>query len=169
MLEPQTRDSLPPHPAPHTPPGGVIRVCGLVERPLTLTVADLELLPAVELLDDFTCLEGWRVPALGWRGPALATVVEQARPAPSARWVTVASGDFAASLPLSEVRARTAVLALALEGAPLLREHGGPCRLVVRGGACFTSVKWVDRIELAAIPSQTAEEVARRRLAAHSA
>jgi len=40
-----------------------------------------------------------------------------------------------------------------------------PWRLVVPGDACFTSVKWVDRIELAAEPGEgSGERIARARL-----
>ena len=45
---------------------------------------------------------------------------------------------------------------------PLEPAHGAPVRLVVRGGECFTSVKWVERLTLSAVPAaNTAEEIAR--------
>jgi len=46
----------------------VLRVDGLVGQCLELTLADLEGLPQQDLTDDFTCLEGWTVPNLKWRG-----------------------------------------------------------------------------------------------------
>ncbi|HEV7888042.1 MAG TPA: molybdopterin-dependent oxidoreductase, partial [Acidimicrobiales bacterium] len=39
-----------------------LAVAGLVERPLSLSVADLRALPAVRLVKDFQCVTGWRVP-----------------------------------------------------------------------------------------------------------
>jgi DMSO/TMAO reductase YedYZ molybdopterin-dependent catalytic subunit len=58
-----------------------------------------------------------------------------------------------------------AVLAIYLNGRPLEIEHGAPWRLVLPGGSCFTSVKWVERLELAAQPGeQSGRAIARARL-----
>jgi DMSO/TMAO reductase YedYZ molybdopterin-dependent catalytic subunit len=40
------------------------------------------------------------------------------------------------------------LVALRLNGEPLSVEHGGPFRLHVPGEACYTSIKWLDRIEV---------------------
>jgi len=60
----------------------------------------------------------------------------------------VGAGSYV--MPLALADARAAVLANELDDKPLSLEHGAPWRLVVPGGACYTSVKWVDRLELAA-------------------
>jgi DMSO/TMAO reductase YedYZ molybdopterin-dependent catalytic subunit len=158
------RDTLPAHDIPEgiSP---VIRVCGLVAEPMTLNVSDLDQLPLVTAVDDFTCLEGWSVPALEWRGPQLAAVVRLARLPSQAAYVTVAAADFATSLPLADVLNGTGVLALYLGGKPVPKAHGGPFRLIVPGRECFTSIKWVDRVELTAAPVETGERIARDRLA----
>lgn len=159
------RDRLPEHSLPSMIPG-VIQVCGLVEEPLTLDLGALRRLPQAIIVDDFTCLEGWSVPALTWRGPALATVVNLTRPRPEAAYATVAAGNFATSIALTEVQDGTGLLALELGGEPLPAAHGGPCRLILPGRECFTSIKWVDRIELTSLPVSTGEEIARARLSA---
>ena len=42
--------------------------------------------------------------------------------------------------------------------------HGGPCRLVSVGQACYASVKWVDSITVTdAAPEETAREIAMAR------
>ena len=53
----------------------VLRVDGLVGHCLELTLADLERLPQQDLTHDFTCLEGWTVPDIKWRGVLLETVL----------------------------------------------------------------------------------------------
>jgi len=59
------------------------------------------------------------------------------------------------------------ILALRLNGELLPPEHGGPCRLVVAGKACYYSVKWVERVRLAAAPPvDTAHDIALSRLRA---
>jgi DMSO/TMAO reductase YedYZ molybdopterin-dependent catalytic subunit len=78
----------------------------------------------------------------------LADVVALAGPLPAARYVRVHAGEYIVSVPLDGAGA--ALLCDELNGRPLPPAHGAPWRLLVPGGACFTSVKWVDRLELAA-------------------
>ncbi len=75
----------------------------------------------------------------------------------------MSAGAYWVALPLDA--AAGALLCDRLNDEPLAREHGAPWRLVVSGGACFTSVKWVGALELAAEPGEaTAERIARGRL-----
>jgi DMSO/TMAO reductase YedYZ molybdopterin-dependent catalytic subunit len=60
----------------------------------------------------------------------------------------VISGGFV--IPLDRTEAAAALLAEELNGEPLPVERGAPWRLIVPGGRCFTSVKWVTRLEVAA-------------------
>jgi DMSO/TMAO reductase YedYZ molybdopterin-dependent catalytic subunit len=152
MRERDLRQSLPLHrfPASYIWPG-VLRVDGLVRHPLELTPADLAALPERTLIADFSCLEGWTVPAVVWRGVPLETVLEQAEIDPAARWVQVSAWDISVPLPLSAVD--RALLAMHLGDAPLAPAHGGPVRLVVPGGQCYTSIKWVERLEVRREPA----------------
>jgi DMSO/TMAO reductase YedYZ molybdopterin-dependent catalytic subunit len=160
----EIRPTLPRHRVPAAPPAR-LHVDGLVQQPLALTAADLEALPQHTMTDDFTCLEGWTVPGLVWEGVLLETLLTRAQPRPEAQWVQASAGEFALPLPLTE--ARGALVALRLNGQPLPREHGGPWRLVVPGRECFTSIKWLERLELRAAPGpDTARQIARGRLAA---
>ena len=162
--ESKPQAALPVHPG--SPPESDrprLVVEGLVAHRLELTPADLALLPLADMTDDFRCLEGWSVPGLHWRGVALTTLLDAAGIAANASHVQASAGDF--STPLTLDQARRALLATHLDDAPLAREHGGPVRLVVPGADCFTSIKWLDRIELSAQPGQdTAREIALGRL-----
>jgi DMSO/TMAO reductase YedYZ molybdopterin-dependent catalytic subunit len=60
--------------------------------------------------------------------------------------VRVGAGSY--RMPLSMDEVREALLADELDGAPLTLEHGAPWRLIVPGAACYTSVKWVDRLDV---------------------
>jgi len=121
-----------------------------VTRPRSLSVADVDGLPLIELRAPFACEEGWSVPNLSWAGPRLADVLALAEPLSGAAWVQVISGDYA--VPIAWADCQEAVLARRLNGQPLSVEHGGPWRLVVPGGSCFASVKWVERLEVATEP-----------------
>jgi DMSO/TMAO reductase YedYZ molybdopterin-dependent catalytic subunit len=160
------REKLPVH-SPRDDKGirpSVLRVDGLVGHCLELTLADLERLPQQDLTDDFTCLEGWTVPNIRWRGVLLETVVSLTEPRLEARYVQASAGDFSVSLPRD--RAERALLAIRLYEGAVPSEHGGPVRLVVPGGECFMSIKWLDHLELRGEPgANTAETIALGRLA----
>ena len=140
---------LPIHPGDreHAQPH-VLRVDGLVGRCLELTAADLKGLPQRELIDDFTCLEGWTVPKLNWRGVPLIAILALAEMRAEARWVQASAGEFSIPIPIQD--AAKVLLATHLGPEALPNEHGGPMRLVVPGADCFTSIKWLDHLELRA-------------------
>jgi DMSO/TMAO reductase YedYZ molybdopterin-dependent catalytic subunit len=163
----ETRDRLPSHPVPAAARDQAARptlsIDGLVAQPRVLTRADLGPLPHLDLAEAFVCEEGWSVPGLEWRGVRLADVLALAQPLPSARYVCVRSGDYAVPVALAEVE--NALLCDSLNGEPLAVEHGAPWRLVLTGGSCFTSVKWVMHLELTAeLGENTGEQIARARL-----
>lgn len=87
-----------------------------------------------------------------------------ARPCPEAQYVRVASANYV--VPVALVDATKALLCDRLDGGELSAEHGGPWRLLIPSADCFTSVKWVDRLELSAEPGEpTGEQIARVRTA----
>ncbi|MHB8731144.1 MAG: molybdopterin-dependent oxidoreductase [bacterium] len=140
-----------------------LRIDGLVRRAVDARASDLDALPRTDHAEAFTCEEGWTVPAVRWRGVRLADVVAITGPLPSARFVRVHAGDYA--VPVSLEEAQTALLCEEMDGRPLPAAHGAPWRLLLPGGACVTSVKWVERLELTAEPgANDGERIARARL-----
>lgn len=140
-----------------------LRVDGLVAKPLSLSADDLRAMPQRAFDADFVCLEGWVAPDQHWRGVPLADVLALAGAEGRANWVQASSADFSWPMPLAG--AGRTLLALEVNGEPLTEPHGAPVRLVVAGGECFTSIKWLDRLELCARPlANTAESIARARL-----
>ncbi len=166
MAGDQTRRELPVHGVPGK--GSIpdrVRVDGLVAHPLALTVRDLASFAAQTEIDTFACLEGWSVPDVCWEGVRLSAILECAEPDPSARWIEASAGAFSVSLPIE--MALRALLALRLGDEPLPIVHGGPVRLVVPRSACYTSVKWLDHIEVRDRPGpDTGRATALGRLAA---
>jgi DMSO/TMAO reductase YedYZ molybdopterin-dependent catalytic subunit len=163
VREQQIRDSLPLHSSKDQKPFRVLQVDGLVERPLELTVADLERLPQQDFTGDFACLEGWTVPKVHWRGVSMETLLSLAKPHNEARFVQARAQEFSVSL--SREDAARALLAIRLDDSPILPKQGGPIRLVVPDGKCFTQIKWLDHLELRSEPgANTAETIALNRL-----
>jgi len=163
MADVQRLESLPVHPYPEPAEDYRLEVGGLVARPMSLTAEDLAAMPQEEIFDEFACLEGWTVPGLRWRGVRMREVLERAGADRDAGWVQASVGGFSLPLPMAE--ARESLLALALNGEPIPQAHGAPVRLLVPDGECFTSVKWLARIEVRSEPAaNTASEIALRRI-----
>ncbi|MGH7676629.1 MAG: molybdopterin-dependent oxidoreductase, partial [Gemmatimonadales bacterium] len=62
-----------------------LRVNGLVQQPLELSLGDLEALPRVTYTVKHHCVEGWTAVAT-WHGVPVAAIVERCAPLPAARY-----------------------------------------------------------------------------------
>lgn len=148
------------HGRPEVWPG--LTVKGLVERPTVFSAAELMELTRQTIVDDFWCVEGWSAPGQEWEGVPLAVLLDIVRPMPTARFAAVAAADFQVGVALEDPSG--VLLATRLNGEDLPEAHGGPCRLVSVGQACYARVKWVDSITLTDVaPQETAREIAMAR------
>lgn len=160
----RVRANLPVHPVPD----GVghhqsLTIDGLVSRPMMLDHTTFAELTHRAFVSDFGCEEGWTVPQLRWRGVAVQTLADLVQPLVEPHFVRVSAGAYEVTLDVSELK--DAMLCDELNGKPLTREHGAPWRLVSPGAKCFSSVKWVDRIEFTNHPGEPdGERIARARL-----
>jgi sulfite oxidase len=155
---------------------------GLVDRPMSLALEDLEALPGVSVTATLQCagnrrLEHSRVKPVGgvqwdagaigtagWRGPRLADLLRKAGVKSGARhlWFegldTVTLKDrttaFGGGIPLEKAMRPETILALEMNGRPLSREHGFPVRTIVPGFIGARSVKWLHRITVSDRPSE---------------
>lgn len=126
-------------------------VDGLVESPVHLSWPELMVLPQETRRNDIHCVTQWSRYDNEWRGIAVRTVLEGARPKPEARFVTMESHDgYTTNLPLTDLDRDENLLATHWDGQPLSREHGGPLRLVVPHLYFWKSPKWLRRITLTA-------------------
>lgn len=144
-----------------------LAVGGLVDKPLALTLADLEAMPQVEVPAFHECagsplkptLPVRRVGNVVWRGVPLKHVLEAAGVKPEAKFVWsrgADSGVFAGThsdcylkdLPLGKALSEEVLLATGVNGAPLADERGAPVRLVAPGYYGTNSVKWLTEIRL---------------------
>jgi DMSO/TMAO reductase YedYZ molybdopterin-dependent catalytic subunit len=128
-----------------------LRIDGLVDRPTTLSYADLrDRLPQTALQRDFQCVTGWRVRDVPWIGVRLADVLAEAGVSATATRVHFHSFDglYTESLSLSQAMRPDVLVAHTMEGVPVSREHGGPVRMYVAPMYGYKSLKWLERIEL---------------------
>ena len=133
--------------------GWTLTIDGLVERPLTLTLADLQARPQVQRITTLGCisneLNGDLISTGEWSGVPLAALLEEV--GPKAGVVDLrfeAADDYEDSIPLAQAMDPDNLLVLGLNGAPLTDDHGFPARLIVPAIYGMKNVKWIRRIEL---------------------
>ena len=135
---------------PATPPDYRLTVDGLVKRPLSLSVADLEALPATKLVHPFQCVTGWVVPEVHWTGVQLRHLLDEAGVTPGGVALHFRSFDgvYTESLTLDQARLPNILVAYQMLGGPVTREHGGPVRLYVAPMYGYKSIKWLSTISV---------------------
>jgi len=128
-----------------------LTIDGLVDRPLSLSLAQLASMPARRQITRHDCVEGWS--AIGqWQGPMLGTVLKAATMRRSARYVVFTCADLYNGAPYYEsidtidaFHPQT-ILALKMNGAPLEVAHGAPVRLRVERQLGYKHAKYVTGI-----------------------
>ncbi len=126
-----------------------LRVEGLVQAPLRLTLEEFMALPQVEAVSDIHCVTQWSRYDNRWQGVRARDLIAMARPKEEARFVAFTSYDgYTTNVPLADFLGEDVLLAHAWEGQPLTRQHGGPVRVVLPKLYFWKSPKWVTRIEL---------------------
>jgi DMSO/TMAO reductase YedYZ molybdopterin-dependent catalytic subunit len=125
-----------------------LTVDGLVDTPLSLSLADLEAMPPTTMVKDFQCVTGWRVPAVHWQGVALSVLLGRAGVKAGATALRFGSADglYSESLTLAQARRPDVIAAYRMLGGPVSDEHGGPVRLYVAPMYGYKSCKWLNRI-----------------------
>jgi DMSO/TMAO reductase YedYZ molybdopterin-dependent catalytic subunit len=131
-----------------------LSVDGLVDRPTTLTLADLNAMPQTTLVKDFQCVTGWRVPKVHWSGVALPDLLDHVgvqKQAAALQFVSF-DGAYTESLTLAQAQRRDVLVATQMLGGPVSRAHGGPVRLYVAPMYGYKSCKWLGGIKLTTEP-----------------
>lgn len=132
-----------------------LRIHGMVDREIRLSMDDLLRRPAVEKMITLTCVSnevgGDLVGTASWIGYPLADLLAEAGVRPDADMVLSTSADgFTAGTPVAALTdGRDALLAVGMNGEPLPIEHGYPARMVVPGLYGYVSAtKWVVDLEI---------------------
>ena len=120
---------------------------GLVERPQSLSIAELRAMDARSQVTEVSCEEGWSYVA-EWRGTLLSDVLHSAGVQSSARYVVYYSSDpdWWESIDIDEAMHPQTILAWQMNGAELPVPFGGPLRMRVPRQLGYKSVKFVNRI-----------------------
>lgn len=155
---------------------------GEVERPITLTLADLRELPHRELTSVLECAGNGRIAVrpkaegvlwghgavsnARWRGVPLRSVLETVRVKSTAIEAVLEGADrghepgvaeelrYAMSIFVGKALDGETLLVDEMNGEPLSASHGFPVRAIVPGWYGMASVKWLTRINFTAKPFQ---------------
>jgi DMSO/TMAO reductase YedYZ molybdopterin-dependent catalytic subunit len=132
-----------------------LRIHGMVEREITINYHELLKRPLTEDWITLCCVSnpvaGPYIGNAKWLGASLADLLREARPRAGADQLICTSTDgFTSGTPLATVLdGRDALLAVAMNGAPLPVAHGFPVRMVTPGLYGYVSAtKWVTDIKV---------------------
>jgi DMSO/TMAO reductase YedYZ molybdopterin-dependent catalytic subunit len=135
-----------------------LKVDGLVQRPLELSLADIRNLPSRTHITRHDCVEGWS--AIGkWTGVPLGTLLKATGLLPTARFAVIhcadelektldGSGRYYESIDLIDAFHPQTILAYQMNGQDLSIGHGAPLRLRVERQLGYKQAKYIMRIEI---------------------
>jgi DMSO/TMAO reductase YedYZ molybdopterin-dependent catalytic subunit len=150
-----------------------LEIGGLVDKPVRLTLEDVQKRPAVTMPVTMECAgngralmeprplsQPWHTEAIGtaeWTGTPLRPLLEEAGLSEGADEILFTGLDkgvqgdivqeYQRSLSIDEAKREEVLLVYAMNGRPLEPQHGYPLRLIVPGWYGMTSVKWLSRID----------------------
>src|SRR5262245_36025999 len=133
-----------------------LRIHGMVNQEVTLTLADLQAMSQLEEFVTIACVSnevgGHLVGNALWSGVRLMPVLESAGVRPEATQVVGRSFDgWTAGFPTAHLdgAGKDAIIALQMNREPLPAAHGFPARLIVPGLFGYVSAtKWITEIEM---------------------
>ena len=149
-----------------------LKLDGVVNQPLTLTLDDLKKMRRVEMVAVVECAGNgrsfyqprvagtqWAFGSVGnakWTGVRFRDVLERAGLKDSAQHILFDGADvpigkmpkFQRTIPVQKALHPDTLLAYEMNGEPLPLEHGSPLRIIVPGWASDSWVKWLQHIEV---------------------
>jgi len=136
-----------------------LKVYGLVENAVELSLDDLRALGQKSQITLHHCIQGWSGVA-EWGGLPLAKLVKLVRPGPKAKAIVfysfgegvefetgLAGGQYYDSVSIGNGLHPQTLLAYEMNYQPLSHLHGAPLRLRVENQLGFKMVKWIKAIE----------------------
>ncbi len=132
-----------------------LKVGGLVDRPLSVSLPQLRQMPARAQITRHDCVEGWS--AIGkWQGPKLGALLDAAGLKSTARYIVFTCADlynganYYETVDLVDAFHPQTILAWALNDQVLDVAHGAPVRLRVERQLGYKHAKYVMAIDAVA-------------------
>ena len=118
----------------------------ILEAAVELTIAEIKAMPAVTMLTELKCIEGWSI-FVKWKGARLADLIAKLGPATRSgnapdvvnrpddllEYVAISTPDdsYYVGLDMPAALHPQTLLCYEMNGAPLTSDHGAPLRLVI--------------------------------------
>ncbi len=165
-------------PAKIDPSAWKLSIGGEVEKPLTMTLSDLEKVPIHSVTNALECagngrsLHSPKVPGIQWgkgavgnakfSGPSLKVLLEKAGVKDTGKHVMFRGLDevpgkvppFIRSIPIEKAIDADTLIATHMNNAPLTGHHGFPARALTPGWAGAASCKWLTEITVLDKPAE---------------
>ncbi|MFZ0286690.1 MAG: sulfite oxidase [Terriglobales bacterium] len=149
-----------------------LKISGEVERPLSLTFADLVRMEPHSVTNTLECAGNGRafyhphLPGVQWQkgavgtarfsGPRLQVLLQRAGVKPSGKHVMFRGLDevpgkvppFIRSIPIEKANHEDTLIAMRMNGEALTKHHGFPARSLVPGWVGSASCKWLSEIKV---------------------
>jgi DMSO/TMAO reductase YedYZ molybdopterin-dependent catalytic subunit len=132
---------------PVAPRGWTLRVRGLVDRQVDLSLEELQRMTRTDIRVRHHCVEGWSAVA-SWHGVQLAELARGVGASPGAHFVEFRSfdSDYYSSWDRESAEHAQTILAYGMNGETLTPAHGAPLRLYGAVKLGYKSVKYLDEI-----------------------
>ena len=122
-------------------------VKGLVEKPQSLSIADLRRFPHESQNSRLKCVQCWSARA-DWSGFRFGHLVEAVKPKKTAKAVRVECADkWYEYFDIQDLHSPRVLFAMDMQGQPLADRHGAPLRVIDPGRYGYKSAKLVVSIE----------------------
>ena len=122
-------------------------VDGMVGEPRRWSWSEFGRLPFEDVPCDIHCVTKWSKLGTSFRGVAVDTLLEEAKPQ-GAYAMAYCYGGYTTNVPLADLTGGKAWVVTEHEGRPLPREHGGPARLLVPHLYFWKSAKWLEGLTI---------------------
>jgi DMSO/TMAO reductase YedYZ molybdopterin-dependent catalytic subunit len=139
---------------PIAPAGWTLKVAGLVERPMVLTLDQLKKLPRVDMRIRHHCVEGWSAVA-AWQGVRVSEIAKLVGAKRDAQYVEFRSFDsnYYSSWDLASATHPQTILAYGMNGDDLEPDYGAPLRLYSAVKLGYKNVKYLTDINFLPQPT----------------
>jgi len=131
----------------------MLKVGGLVNKPLQLRLEDIKAMRQVEEYVTLECVSnpigGDLISTAHWRGVTLRSILEKAEIKGEAKYVVFRCFDgYSVGIPLQVALDERTILAYDMNNQPLTPDHGYPLRLVTPKYYGMMNPKWITEIEV---------------------
>jgi DMSO/TMAO reductase YedYZ molybdopterin-dependent catalytic subunit len=110
--------------------------------------ASFSAMPQTSITRDIHCVTTWSKLDTRWEGVSIDDLLIDAGVEPPTEFVLAHSyGGYSTNLPVADIVAGKAMIALKYDGRPIEPDHGGPARLLVPHLYFWKSAKWANALQ----------------------